>query len=230
MVTSVTSQGDRATTYAYSNGGQTVTVTAKGLNNSAFDRTLVKQYYLDKQLESVSGNAVVPEFYNYSYSGGQKIETNYTGSSTGKTLQFTVTYKDFLGRVVSGVLSNPSGVGNLQLTGAYDTFGHLVSDSVSGLATELSVYNPYTSQMFASGLDMDGNGTLDAASNDRISQQSTMITYANSAWWEEAQEADYPISGGPNTLITSTTLKRVRSFPIANITILGSTALKHDAR
>ena len=69
------------------------------------------------------------------------------------------------------------------------------------------------SQLKRTGLDVNGNGSLDLASNDRINDSDQHYElYNNDGWWLTKIATTYPTENSAAPLVTSTTRTRLTGF------------------
>jgi RHS repeat-associated protein len=172
---SSTDELGRTTNYTYttsaSTGQRTETETGPG------GVTRITTYHRDGQIKSITGSGVVPEFYEYSVSGGLLVTTVRLGAADSPRLRRTHTNGN--GQLKREEIPLPGGR-TLARIYHYDTHGRLVRVQCTGLADELTAYNTL-GQVYRRGLDIDGNGTLDPASSDRIVE--TEYFYENDGDW-----------------------------------------------
>lgn len=163
--------------------------------------TRVTTYHRDGQLKSVTGSGVVPEFYEYSVSGGLLVTTVRLGAADSPRLRKTFT--DGNGRVIREESPLPGGR-TLTSTHHYDGYGRLVRVQRTGLADERTEYDS-SGRPFRRGLDIDGNGSLQPASTDRMVETESFYEN-NGSWWEVSVTSTYLTNGNG----TKTELSRTR--------------------
>lgn len=124
-----TTEAGLTTTYAYtssSSGGRIVTVTYPADSGTSITR--VTEYFRDGRVKSVTGSAVVPQFYEYEvHPSGQRGITSLIGASD--SLRWTKTWYDMLGRVASTIRA-----------------GFVASGSIANVSTNYN-YKDYTGQL-----------------------------------------------------------------------------------
>ncbi len=202
-VTSETTPDTGTTTISYVlNSGSDGSAVTKTFANST---TETVTHFKDGKPKEVTGTAVVPEYYSYSVSGSWLQATTHVG--TAASPRWTETRHDWFGRPVrtaqpgfaSGGLSNPSFV----TTRTYENnTGFLTKTTATGYADTLYTYDGLGA-LQESGLDIDGSGTLLAATTDRI--QGTEIGFVNTAvngsatrWWWRTSPWRYGTNGQLN--------------------------------
>ncbi len=156
----------------------------------------------DGRVSSVTGSGVVPRFYQYGiYTNGHQWTRVHTGSSSSGVWSLDVT--DTSGRTVR---RERPGYGGTVLTNAYtyDAHGRLIREQVSGKPDRLYTYNE-AGQMYRSGLDIDGNGQLDQASLDRITEQNARYIKEGSVWFKQVVDLLYAEDGGVGVVTTRIT-------------------------
>jgi RHS repeat-associated protein len=181
-VASSTNQAGLVTTYAYENAGRTQTVTQPG----GATRTTTR--HLDGRTISTTGTAVTPQYYEYGVEDdGIQWTKVYTGSAG--SAMWSKSYTDFLGRTIK--TERPAfGGGTLVAENFYDEHGRLIRSSAPGRADSLYVYDELGNQTW-SGLDVDGDGELTAASMDRLTESASEYAYISGDWWQESKQIIY---------------------------------------
>jgi len=153
-----------AVQYAYATnaaGGRVETVTRPD------GSTHVTTYYRDGRLRSVSGSGAVPRCWDYGADEDGEYETEYSGADTSAT-QWERRYTDMLGRQWKTVFAD-----GYTTTAEYDASGRVVRRS-DGITTQLGEYD-LVGERSIQAIDMNGNGQIDTAGTDRISE--TRSTY-----------------------------------------------------
>jgi RHS repeat-associated protein len=199
--TSSTAPGGYTTTFAYSSGGKIVTATFPG------GATKITETYLDGHRKSVSGTGVVAEAYSYSIDGsGNSVRQTVLGGNTSAAID---TKSDWLGRTIQETKPgwNGSPVSRLWY---YNSSGQLYKFTQPGVADTLYDYDTL-GRMSKQGLDVNANGTLDLASDDRISASTIAINVYDSGttWWLESQAYTYATSGTGTAALTGVTYERL---------------------
>ena len=128
--------------------------------------TTVRTFQPDGRLASVTGSAVVAQYYSYGVeSDGRQWSQVNSGSASSPRLQKS--WADWLGRTTatqSPLCSLPgsvSGGGNFLVNNTDDgTTGQLVKQTRTGYAPTLYLYNAL-GQLWRTGLDTGNNGILD---------------------------------------------------------------------
>ncbi|MBI3884659.1 MAG: RHS repeat-associated core domain-containing protein [Opitutae bacterium] len=207
--------GGYTTAMAYAAGGRIVTATLPG------GATKTTETYLDGQLKSVSGPAVVAENYSYAIDGstGQRLRQSFYG---GNYSAFTNTYTDWLCRQVAEW--KPRWDGNNWATfWTYNSSGQLVKVSQPGLADTLYEYDTL-GQVVREGRDVNANGTLDLASDDRITDHAYSLFIDGLGRATSSQQSKVYASSGSGTATTTSThsviLSGLSAGQIANTTDL----------
>lgn len=191
---STTDPAGLVTTYSYEQGGLVSTVTRPG------NATEVSTRYIDGRTKSITGTGVIPRFYEY---GVNADGTQWTKVSTGTSdsPRWEKTTTDTLGRTIT--VEKP-GFGAIETTrNYYNEKGQLIKTTTSGRADILYVYDDLGNQ-FRTGLDIDHNGALELASNDRISETETSYTSIDNTWWQENTQRVYAeaSNSAPTTVST----------------------------
>ena len=191
-------QAGLTTSYDYSADGLTTTVTHPG------GATEITSRYLDGRIKSVTGTGVVARYYTYGANAdGTQWTTVHNGTESGSNWETTVT--DMLGRVARVEKPGPSGT--MVTTNVYDDQGRLASTQTPGQADTLYEYDAL-GNMTRTGLDLDGNGVLNTAGTDRISESETAYVKDGGAWWHESLTAVYATDN--DATATTTGIRRTR--------------------
>lgn len=208
-VTKEINQQGLANTYTYSNGINTGSV--KGAVKIA---TLPEGYlkttenYLDGNTREIIGNAVVAEYYDYG--------VNADGSTWSEirigindSARFTKITTDMLGRTVK---IDKSGYGGTIVSqNTYNFKNQLTKTTKTNLADTLYVYDELGNQI-RTGLDINGNGTLDLASMDKISEMENTFANESSAWWKVRTNKVYATDNSDTATTVSTQKARLSAF------------------
>ncbi|MBN1513608.1 MAG: RHS repeat protein, partial [Phycisphaerae bacterium] len=199
------------TIMAYTNGGRTSTVTRPG------GATEITDHYLDGQLKSISGTGVMHRAYGYAVpQDGRQTMTVMEGTAdpVQGSLRQTTTTTDWLGRTV--IETRPAfDSGVLTTTYAYNTDGQLVRteirDPSNALVAAPTLYEyDDLGNVAKSGLDVDGNGVLEAAGTDRFTANTTTYVNDGTDWWRTTASTAY--SDGADDYVTTTQKSRLTGF------------------
>ncbi|HRG55263.1 MAG TPA: RHS repeat-associated core domain-containing protein, partial [Lacunisphaera sp.] len=199
-LTSSTAPGGYTTAFAYSSGGKVITATLPG------GATRITETYLDGQAKSLTGTAVVAEYYSYSVNSTTGTITRQVNFGTSASTALVKTTTDWLGRKIKEERPTFSGSGTFTLTFTYNSLGQLVARSETGLSDALYSYDTLGT-LTREGLDIGGNGTLDLASSDRITDHAWTFFTASSAWWKRDTTTTYATASSS----TSTQLGKVET-------------------
>ncbi|MEM7313711.1 MAG: hypothetical protein AAF497_11230, partial [Planctomycetota bacterium] len=167
---SYTDETGATTTTTTANGGKTVTETGPG------GVTVTTQYYLDGQLKQIEGAGVVNRYHTYSVANGAITETVHFGTSTSQRWRKT---KRLNGSVVETREPGPNG-NDVVSSYSYDEAAGRTVVTRTGMASQITERGPFITR---TGLDMDGDGQLNRASTDRISETETF--YKNDNGWRQ---------------------------------------------
>jgi RHS repeat-associated protein len=210
---SITPEG-LTTTKVYTQSGRIVTTT---LPSAA---THVVENYLDGRRKSLTGTAVIAEYLDYGVNtDGTLWEKTTWVAADG--VRWTRSVFNLLGQLTRVEVPAHDG-GVLATVYVYDARGRQVSETrqhiASGgtvttpLAPRLTVYDA-TGEGYRTGLDVNGNGQLDLASADRITDQ--VATYSQpdgTSWWRVTQTTIYPETNSSSALTVSQTLQRLTGY------------------
>ncbi len=179
--------GSYTTGYAYSSDSKTVTAT---LPSGA---TKITEIYTDGQLKSARGTSAVAQYFSYSVNGTTGLVTRQTTFGTSSSTALVKDTSDWLGRTVTQVTPGWSGT-DVTKSWTYSSGGQLTKVSQPGLADTLYAYDTLGA-LFRSGLDINANGTLDLASDDRITEKNWSYFLYGTVWARSDSTSVYPQSG-----------------------------------
>ncbi len=197
---SVTDPAGLTTTYDYDDGGRTTTVTRPG---GAME---ISERYLDGRVKSITGTGTVARYYAYGVNpDGTRWTRVYTGAPDSPRWEETTT--DALGRTVR--VERPAFGGGTEASERfYDDAGRLVRTTEPGRVDTLHEYDE-VGNLVRTGLDVDGSGTLDPTSADRIEENDTFYAYLDGAWWRQTEKGVYPFDGAGTPVTVSTRRTRL---------------------
>lgn len=181
------------TSYSYDPNGLIETVIRPGGATEATTR------YKDGQIKSITGTGVIPQYYTY---GVNPDGTQWTSVKTGRidSPMWEKTTTDMLGRTIK--VEKP-GFGDIIETTEhfYNEKGQLIKTSQTGMADIIYQYDELGNQI-REGFDVNGNGTLDTAGNDRIDENESFYIFIDGYWWEESIYRVYATAGSdtPTTI------------------------------
>ncbi len=135
---------------------------------------------------------------------GTQSTTVYTGSLGSPVWERTTT--DMLGRTVRVERPGYSGVEVAE--SFYNDIGQLVRSTSPGMADTLYLYDEVGDRV-ASGLDVDGNGSLITASEDRMTWTETSYEQVDGTWWSRTESWVYAEANSPAATSTGVQLSRV---------------------
>jgi len=172
------------TRYTYQNDGRTTTVTHPG------GITEITERYLDGRTRRVTGTGVVARHYAYGANpDGTRWTRVHTGDAGLAARRWEMTVTDMAGRTVRTEKPGFSGVE--ADVNVYDHQGRLVRREIPGQADTLYVYDEL-GETIQTGLDVDGSGSLEPASTDRITAAETAYRQIERTWWRESLRKVYP--------------------------------------
>jgi RHS repeat-associated protein len=191
-LTQSTDASGLVTGYNHTAGGRITTVTRPG------GATEITERYLDGRVKSITGTGVVPRYYTY---GANADGTRWTRIDTGtpSSPMWETTTVDLLGRTIK--VEKP-GYDSIETTiHTYNDMGQLIKIAATGLADTLYAYDDIGNQI-QSGLDVDGNGALELASMDRITETRTVyVEYGSDCWQESVQKVYAEDNDGTPTVV-----------------------------
>lgn len=201
-LTAETPPGLGATTYSYNTASRQMTAT------DPLGNTTVETRNLDGTLASVTGTATVAKYFSYGVEtdGRQWTQANL---GTSSSVRWEKSWVDRLGRPTRLERPGFTGQSNYVEEHTYHaTTGLRTKTTRTGYASTLYTYDPL-GQLARSGLDIDDNGTLDLASNDRITDTDRSFENWNSQWWVRAQTTGYLTAGSATPVTLSLTRSRL---------------------
>jgi RHS repeat-associated protein len=178
--------------------------------------TNVVASFIDGRPKTTSRNGVVQSTYQYGVNpdGSQWTQT-FTGPLGLNSLAWTKTTTDFLGRFIRS--EQPAfGGGILATVTTYDADGRVASSQtfheLNAVSTPVSAATLYTYDAFGepvlSGLDLNGNGVLDLAT-DRVSGQTNTVVQIGGDYWRESTSWTYPNESSAVPVTTGTSRTRL---------------------
>ena len=203
LPTAQTDERGLTTTLSYANGGRRITGTLPG------GATIITDRWLDGQSKSVTGTAQVAQYNDISVDGnGIVTKTTYVGPGGASSPRWSRVYSDWAGRSFREENPTSSPAVNFNKVSVFNTAGQLTRVEQTNLANTLLVYDGL-GQLEYSGLDMNGNGTLDLAGTDRITRTRTQVVEQGGTWWRQALTYLYNQENTANTVTQSEILDRL---------------------
>lgn len=211
------------TTYAYTDGaggGRIVTVTRPD------GSTEISEYYRDGRVKSVSGTGVVKQTYDYGVnSDGSTWTKTYIGPDGTSSDRWTKTTTDSLGRTVSDERPAYGSGTPLTTVYTYESSGgrRLISTQLKHGTTALEAarvleYNA-ASQVERSGLDINADGDLDNASDDRITESPTRLVKIGSDWWRETTQKTYRTASSATVTTLGKSREQLSGLPANTLSV-----------
>jgi len=211
-LTSQTDANGLTTSYSDSQGGLVQTTTFPGTAIRVVTRNL------DGSVSSVTGAvgsgakpAQVPTYYSYALLFSSGFLSVQKTLGTLNSHNWTVVESDWLGRKVvsqapNPTVSNPTPTsGAVTTTYSYNSLGQLVQTSTPGIASTLFSYTPMGA-LEMTAVDVNGNGAIDVAGSDRVSQTDTFYSLDSSGkWWLDTAQGTYATPGSSVETIVKTT-------------------------
>ncbi len=187
------------TEYDHQNGGRTVAETLPGGADKVVDN------YIDGQIKSISGDGVVPKFYDYGvYTNRTTWKIEYVGATNSP--QWKRTVKDGADRIIR--IEKPAfGGGILTNQYFYNTKGQLERIE---RPEEADILYAYTEEglRFRTALDMNENGSIDLGGPDRVSETDAYYEQISGDIWRVNISKLYAEDNSSN--VTTTSVKKVR--------------------
>ncbi|HJP93502.1 MAG TPA: RHS repeat-associated core domain-containing protein [Pyrinomonadaceae bacterium] len=206
-----TDQAGLNTTYLYSNGGRTQTMTLPGGASEISDN------YLDGQPKSVTGSAVVARYFDYGVNAdGTQYAREFVGPTGSSSPRWTKTTSDWISRPVS--VEKPTFTGtNIVETSMYNTLSQLqkrttMAGTTKLLADRFFEYNELGQQVRV-GSDIDANGTLSLASTDRINETDSVYEKVGNDWFLVTTNRTY-VTDNNSTPTIQSQRQRLNNFAL----------------
>lgn len=211
-VKSETNSAGITTTHAYANGGRTHTVNYAGGTTETYDA------YLDGQLKSVTGTAVLARSYDYGVNpDGTRFMQEFQGGGGLSSPRWTKTTTDWLGRVVRVEVPGFAAAATLVRTNVFNNRGQLAASTISSGANKLvadtvSEYDELGREV-RRGLDVDASGTLTPLSADRFVENDYFFTQQGADWFDNLVTATYLADNSDAKTDVRARRKRLNNFP-----------------
>ena len=168
---------------------------------------------------SVTGSAVVDEYYSYTYSMtgaalGNLITTKRIGDLANSP-RYQSSEQDWAGRAVNTKSPSPTGVPSEIVTtvSAYqpNTRRLIAAQSASG---QMLFQKPAAnSETTYSGYDLNNSLALEPASTDRVTESSRNYVFEEGYWWQVATQKTYDVDGSAASAITSISKRCLHGMP-----------------
>ncbi|WOO42581.1 RHS repeat-associated core domain-containing protein [Rubellicoccus peritrichatus] len=195
-----TDENGYTSTFAYSNGGRTLTMTRPD------GSTEITDSYLDGQTKSVTGTGLIHQYYTYSVlASGNRVTRDEVGSSG--SVRWSERETDWNGRIVEERRPAYSGADHITAY-FYNTLGQLWKQTRTGLGPLLFTYNSLGERL-RQGVDLDANDTLDEASGEPISEIFTDYHFDSGIWYQRSVSKRWLTDGSATATDISTTLNRL---------------------
>ncbi|MEM0967685.1 MAG: RHS repeat-associated core domain-containing protein [Verrucomicrobiota bacterium] len=190
-------------TYTYTNGGRTVTLTRPDTS------TEITESYLDGQIKSITGTGVVHQHFTSSVEAdGMQVTRTEIGSSGSPRWSEYVT--DWAGRTVER--REPAYSGATKVTKSfYNALGQLWKQTRTGLGPLLYTYNDLGILLWQ-GVDLNGNDVLDEASAEPITETVSDYNQVNSDWYHRTITRRWLTDDSAVATDMSKTLRQLTGF------------------
>jgi RHS repeat-associated protein len=199
------------TSYFYQAGGREVV----RLNPDG--GTVISLNYVDRRPRSITGSGAVVKVFDY---GVDPDGTKWTKVSGAGGDRWTKTTTNHLGQLVK--IETPGQDGVLKTVYSYNAKGQLWRTrqshvqalslvETSAVADVLFEYDGLGNN-WRSGSDLNGNGVLDLASADRITDSVRSFSWQDFAWWKLMQSKVYPTLNSNAAVQVSETRSRLSGF------------------
>ena len=191
-LTSKVEPGIGTTSFSYNPSTRQTTVTLPTL------ATRIETRERDGRLSSITGTAVVPEYYTYRVDeiGAATLGylTTQVNVSTASSSRAITSVSDWLGRTVSSSrpgFAQPTASAPLTFSYVYNSASGLLQKTTHSGDSVIKLYE-YDSlgNLTRSGLDLNANDALDTTS-DRISETQTSFVLEDSVWWKVTRSSTY---------------------------------------
>ena len=194
------------TTYAYTNGGRTVTVLHP---NTA---TEIRESYLDGQMKSVTGSGVISQHYTYGVDAGgtQWSKVNQVSANSPRWTKSTI---DFLGR--SWKTEQP-GVGSgaaVTSFSTYDSLGRMASQTTMTTGGSASTTPRTVTYMYDVLRNVTATSTAFSGTTPTIQYSEQKYIQENGKWFVQSkQRVGYQENGASKIVTTGLTKRQVGGF------------------
>lgn len=177
--------------------------------------TKIEETQIDGRLVSITGTAVVSQFYTY---GVETDGRRYTqvNSGTSSSVRWSKAWVDWLGRPVK--TERPGFSQSSQVNFVEQSFyddatigpGRLYKTTRTGYAPTRFAYD-HLGSVVRSGLDIGDNGLV-LASTDRISDTDTAYELISNFWWLTTTSRIYPTANSSTAVTTGVSRTRLTGF------------------
>lgn len=212
-MTNTTVPGSFTTSMAYSSNHRTVTATLPG------GATKITDTYLDGQLKSITGTAVVSQHHGY-FLGGGGVRARQTYSGGVGSNSYNTSW-DWLGRKIEEWRPGWTGSGWMVSKWHYNDSGQLWKSEATGVADTLYEYDTL-GYMWRSGLDVDGGG-LATASMDRITETSSEFEKDTGTWWSVQETHAYLGDSSATKTLMGTASTKLTNLAVGRLSETHST-------
>ena len=205
----ITDKTGLTTLFSYSAGHNTGTNRHGQITSLTFQngRNYIIMTYCDNRIRSYTGNTIVALYYFYGLNENGHIWTQeLTGSDDSPRKKIVTRKQD--GNIISIISSGYQG--NVETLYTYNHKNQLVKITTSNLAPIIFEYNSLGARI-RTGLDIDLNGSLGPASNDRILDMETVYVY-DTGWWKKSTDKTYGITGSSDATVISINKERFSGF------------------
>jgi YD repeat-containing protein len=200
------------TTHTYTNGGRTETTVLPGGATRVIDK------YVDRKTKSILGTSVVNQVLDFAINADGTYEAlEFIGSAGSNSPRWTKTTSDWLGRTIK--VEKPSFITgtNLVRLFVYNSVGQLASESVTAGGTPLqgTILHEYDTlgNEIRVGSDLDANGLLTTASDDRFVETDSGYQQQGNDWFTSTTSRRY-FTNGDSTATTTLEKERLTGFAI----------------
>ena len=205
--------------------------------------TRISARYLDGRQKSLTGTAVVHAYYDYGVEPETHETWSETRQARKNGPRWSRNYTNFLGQSARSTRPGVKGETEVASRQRYDSVGRLIGNEAHLLfvvppsggkaphvqsaphrvnaelqtqplgSPSLIVYDEH-GEVSLTGLDIDGSGILEQASNDRLSRTETDYEQDESGhWWRIAKTWTWPKSNDATKVLVSEARTRVTGHP-----------------
>lgn len=165
--------------------------------------------YCDGRIMSITGNAQTPEYYDYGVN---------SDGSTWSSIKFGGADSPCWEKVTTNMVGNNIKIEKSGFQGStlvnemfYNIKGQLAKTTSPESVATLLEYDELGNN-FRTGLDVDGNGLLELASDDNIKDKIYQYSFFNNAWWKEINEYVYGTSNDSTATLVARQLTRLTDY------------------
>jgi len=202
-----TDQSGLTTTYSYDvtsvPGKIDKTILPGGFTRNA-------EYYASGEQKSVTGTAQIAQYFGYGVNTDGSI-WNKNNQASENSARWEKSTSNLLEQTVK---IEKSGYNNsvVVTTFAYNSLGLLIKKTATGVVDELYEYDA-SGNLIRQGTDVNGNGTLDLASMDRIKEVDQTFITENGNLYQQTINKIYGTNNSADATVVSSSKQQLTNLP-----------------